>query len=159
MFAPVDTFKFKILLVTTLRLWVFEVTTARVCVLVVVTFVCWATTKGIVNVSKKKVVFVVFAVKDEGTTKDVELPNCMFEVMRLELTTFIFWKRALLVVIEFAAQILLPDPFRKILDEFIAKIPLGLSEASPPYVSNTIDPPVLLVVSSISCPDFPILYS
>ena len=104
--------------------------------------------------SKKKVVFVAFAVKDDGTTKDEAFPKLMFEVMRFELTTFIFWKKALLVVMAFAAQMLLPGPFRKILEVFTANTPFASIEAFPLYVFNNTYPAILLEPRIKTVPDF-----
>ena len=90
----------------------FEVATASDAVLIVVTFACAATTKGIVNVSKKKVVLVALAVNDEGTTTEVAFALRIFAVSKLEEVTFMLVRNAFVVVTALAAHMLLPGPFR-----------------------------------------------
>ena len=90
----------------------FVVATASDATFATVTFACAATTKGIVNVSKKKVVLVALAVKDEGTTTEVAFAFKIFAVNRFEETTFMLVRNAFVVVTALAAQMLLPGPFR-----------------------------------------------
>ena len=61
-----------------------------------------------------------------------------------------FVKNPLVVVTEFAAHMLLPGPFRYMLDELTEKSPFGSSETLPFTVSKSTEPIVFDVPTVIS---------